>query len=95
MYDFEYYNNMDKHPATGNVNTDFYARLSTKSYLDGFFKGDKNYEQVTGVTRGKIYHIHAVELIGDAVDVRFIDDNGEERRLAINFFENPEEKPTC
>ena len=101
MYDFKYYDNMDAHPASGTRKADFDARLSTKPHLDGFFNGQKDYEQVTGVTRGKIYHIHEVELIGDAVDVKFLDDNGVEKRLGIFFFEDPEksekseDKPAC
>ena len=89
MNSFAYYANMDSHPGTGQHNVDFNAKLSEKPHLDGFFNGNRNYEQITGVTRGKIYRIHAVELIGDAVDLKFLNDNSQEQTLGIFFFEDP------
>ena len=91
-YDMEYLNNIDKHPFTGDIAVSFDARISTANWLDGFFNGSEKYEQVTGVTRNKTYHIHKITGYGDAVDMHFINDNGEEASLGNYFFVDPDNK---
>ena len=91
MSSFNFYRYLDSHPFTGKRKTDFQARLSTKTWLDKYFDGTPNCDQVTGVTRGKIYTITAVEGFGDCSDWTFTDDNGNEMHLGDFFFDEPEE----
>ncbi len=79
--------NIDSSPYTGERKVKGKLRLSTKEWLDNFFNGTPNWEQVTGVTRGKIYDVVSVEGFGDGEDVTFINDNGEEQTLGSFFFE--------
>ena len=80
--------NIDANPYTGKRNTNGeYLRLRTDKWLDEFFNGTPNVAQVTGVTRGKIYEVIAIEGFGDCEDVTIIDDNGNELELADFFFE--------
>ena len=80
--------NIDANPYTGkrNINGE-YLRLKTDKWLDKFFDGTVNVEQVKGVTRGKIYEVVAIEGFGDCEDVTIIDDNGNELELGDFFFE--------
>lgn len=79
--------NIDSRPYTGKRNVKGKLRLSEKEWLNKFFDGTPNVEQVTGVTRGKVYDVIAIEGYGDCEDVTFIDDNGDEQTLADAFFE--------
>ena len=79
--------NIDSHPYTGERNIKGYLKLSTKKYLDNFFDGSVNYQQVENITRGKIYEVISVIGYGDGEDVIILDDNGNEHRLADWFFE--------
>lgn len=78
---------IDAHPYTGKRNIKGQLRLSTKPWLDNYFNGTPDWDQVTGVTRGKIYEVIGIEGFGDCEDVIFINDNGNSQRLADFFFE--------
>lgn len=80
--------NIDANPYTGKRNiSGKYLRLKTDKWLDKFFDGTPNVEQVSGVTRGKIYEVIAIEGFGDCEDVTIIDDNGNEQEFGDFFFE--------
>lgn len=53
MRDFDYYSDLDSHPFTGERKVDFKAKISEKEFLNGYFDGTPNYDQVKDVTRGK------------------------------------------
>lgn len=76
-------------PYTGvrNVKGKVRAKTSEEApWLDVYFDGTSNADQVKGVTRGKVYDVVRVEGFGDCEDVTIIDDNGEEHELADFFF---------
>lgn len=76
------------YPYTGKRYLFGYVRVKENApWLDGYFNGATDYEQVTGITRGKIYEVTCVEGFGDVEDVTFIDDNGNEQTLGSFFFE--------
>lgn len=81
--------NIDANPYTGkrNVSGKYLRVKENAKWLDGFFDGSQDYDQVIGVTRGKIYEVVAIEGHGDCEDITFIDDNGNEKTLADFFFE--------
>ena len=80
---------IDANPYTGkiNVNGKHLRVKENAKWLDGFFDETQAYEQVVGVTRGKIYEVVAIEGQGDCEDITIIDDNGNEQTLADFFFE--------
>lgn len=53
MRDFDYYSDLDSHPFTGERKVDFKAKISEKEFLNGYFDGTPNYDQVKDVTREK------------------------------------------
>lgn len=81
--------NIDFNPYTGKraVNGKYIKVNENAEWLNGYFDGSPNYIQVTGITRGKIYEVVAVEGHGDCEDVTIIDDNGNFHTLADFFFE--------
>lgn len=81
--------NIDANPYTGKRNVSgAYLRVKENAeWLNGYFDGTPNYEQVTEVTRGKIYEVVAIEGHGDLEDITVIDDNGNKTVLADFFFE--------
>ena len=79
-------NNIDKSPYVGVRDVTGKLRISTSSWLDKYFNGDKNAEQVTNITRGKVYDVLRIEGFGDCEDVTIIDDSGNEQTLASFFF---------
>lgn len=83
MSDFEYYRNIDKHPFTGIVRTDFKARVSDAPHLSVFFNG-----KVKNVTQGKIYTIYQVFGYGDVADFYFLNDVGDSCCLGSFFFKD-------
>lgn len=78
---------IDSTPYTGKRNVKGKLRISEKEWLDSFFNGTPNVEQVIGVTRGKVYDVIAIEGYGDCEGVTFIDDNDNEHTLGSFFFE--------
>ena len=88
MRSFDYWTNLDSHPMTGTYKTDFLAKAVVKPWTEKFFDGSEGYEQVSGVTPGKIYRIIEVECFGDVSDFTFINDNEEEDSLGSFFFED-------
>lgn len=78
----------DKRPFTGKRSVDIPVTLSDKEWIKGYFDGSKDYDQITGVSKGKVYTIIEVEGYGDVFDVTFVDDNGELQTLASFFFED-------
>lgn len=82
--------NIDSNPYTGERKAKGQLRASTKEWLNPFFDGTPNYEQVTGITRGKIYDVVSVEGFGYCEDITFTNDNGEEQTLEDFFFEEVE-----
>lgn len=81
--------NIDSCPYTGTRAVRGRVRVKTSeeaTYLDNFFNGTPNWDQVTGITRGKVYDVIKVEGFGDVEDITIIDDNGEEQELADYFF---------
>lgn len=81
--------NIDANPYTGKrrVSGKYLRVKENAEWLDKFFNGTPNVEQVKGVTRGKIYEVVAIEGFGDCEDITFIDDNGNEQELGDFFFE--------
>lgn len=79
--------NIDMNPYTGQKSIKGKLKLSTKPWLDCYFNGTPNCDQVKNVTRGKIYDVIAIEGFGDAEDVTFIDDTGNIQTLGDFFFE--------
>ena len=81
--------NIDANPYTGKrrVSGKFLRVKENADWLNGYFDGTSNYEQVIGITRGKIYEVVAIEGFGDCEDITIIDDNGNELVLADFFFE--------
>lgn len=79
--------NIDDHPYTGVRNVKGRLRIKTSSWLNKYFNGSINCEQVRNITRGKVYDVVRVEGLGDCEDVTIIDDTGELITLADFFFE--------
>ena len=79
--------NIDANPYVGERKVVGQLRASTAEWLDGYFNGAPNYDQVKGITRGKIYDVIKVIGLGDVEDVVVIDDNREEHKLGSFFFE--------
>lgn len=84
--------NIDNQPYTGIRKVQGKLKLSTKPWLDCYFDGTSNCDQVKNVTRGKIYDVIAIEGFGDAEDVTFIDDTGNTQTLGDFFFEELDSK---
>lgn len=84
--------NIDERPYTGKRIVKGKLKLSEKEWLNMFFDGTPNAEQVTGVTRGKIYDVILVEGFGDVESVTFIDDNKDIQTLGGYFFEEVDEE---
>lgn len=78
---------LSKYPYTGKRKVKGQLRASTKEWLNPYFDGTPNYSQVTGITRGKVYDVIAIEGFGDVEDVIIINDFGEEQELGSFFFE--------
>lgn len=91
VYDHEYYENLDSHPSTTERETDFDVIASQADWLKPYYNGSPKYDQVTGVTPGKKYHIHKVLPLGDIADYYFINDDGKEQCLGQFFFEQIKE----
>ena len=79
--------NIDASPYTGirNVKTH-----NDAPWLDNFFNGKENCDQITGITRGKTYDVISVEGFGDVEDITIIDDNGTKQTLGDFFFDEIE-----
>lgn len=84
-----FYLDMGSHPFTGVRRVAFVARVAAKPHLEKHFNGSHGYEQITHVTPGRTYAVHAVEGYGDVADFLFVDDDGNVARLASAFFETP------
>lgn len=80
--------NTDKYPFTGKRKVDIPVIASRKEHLNGYFDGSKNYEQVTGITRGNQYTVVEVEGYGDVFDVTIVNDDGQLQTFASFFFED-------
>lgn len=80
--------NTSKHPFTGKRKVNIPAIISNAEWLNKYFDGTENVEQVTGVTRGKQYLITEVDGYGDVFDVTFLDDNEREQTLGSFFFKD-------
>lgn len=81
--------NIDANPYTGkrSVNRKYLKVKENAYWLNGFFDGSPDYDQVIGVTRGKTYEVIAIEGHGDCEDITIVDDNGNKQTLADFFFE--------
>lgn len=81
--------NIDANPYVGKrkVSGKYVRIKENANWLNGFFDGSPDYDQVVGVTRGKIYEVIAIEGHGDCEDITIIDDNGNECTLGDFFFE--------
>ena len=83
--------NIDAHPYTGTRSVHGKLRIRANDpSLNGFFDGSPDYEQIAGVTPGKVYDVVLIEGVGDVEDVTIIDDFGQECVLADYFFEEVE-----
>lgn len=82
----EYYLNIDNHPFTGTIDTDFDVKISTAEWLKPYFNKTENYSHVENVTPGKTYHIHKVTGHGDVADFYLYNDIGTEISLGDFFF---------
>lgn len=84
--------NIDEHPYTGIRGANGYLKVKEKgSYIDKFFDGTPDFEQVEHITQGKIYKVIKIEGLGDVEDITIINDIGEEDTLADYFFEEIQE----
>ena len=82
---------LSNYPYTGVRNVSGKLKVSdTKDWTKPFFDGSPNYEQVTGITRGKVYDVVRKEGYGDVEDIIIINDNGEEAKYGSFFFEEVE-----
>jgi len=81
--------NIDANPYTGKRSTSGkYLKVKDNAeWLNGFFDGNPDYDQVVGITRGKIYEVVAIEGLGDCEVITVIDDDGNEHTLGDFFFE--------
>lgn len=87
--------NIDASPYVGVRNVKGKVRVKTHNdapWLDNFFNGKENYDQITGITRGNTYDVIRVEGFGDAEDITIINDNGEEQTLGDFFFDEIQQK---
>lgn len=85
--------NIDASPYTGVRNVQGKVRVKTHDdapWLDNFFNGKENCDQITGITRGKTYDVISVEGLGDVEDITIIDDNGTKQTLGDFFFDEIE-----
>lgn len=76
-------------PFTGRIeiNPPIRAKIRNTEKIRHFFDGSKDYVQVTDITMDKTYEIYAVEGFGDVSDVFIKDDNGNEKELISDWFE--------
>lgn len=72
------------------INPPIKARLKDEDWIRGYFDGTPHYEQVTTLTLGNIYEIHAVEGFGDVADAFVTDDTGKEIEVIIDWFADVE-----
>ena len=72
------------------INPPIKVRLKDEDWIRGYFDGTPHYEQVTTLTLGNIYEIHAVEGFGDVADAFVTDDTGKEMEVIIDWFANVE-----
>lgn len=79
--------NIDVFPYTGEREVEGFLKISERDFLDPWFNGNEKYDQVSNVTRGKIYKVVRAIGYGDVEDFVIIDDNGEELTLGSFFFE--------
>ena len=80
--------NIDAAPYVGERKVVGKLKLNKDAeYLDCFFNGKPNCEQIKNVTRGKTYDVVSVKGYGDCEDVTFIDDIGELQTLGSFFFD--------
>lgn len=82
---------IDSRPYTGIRNVTGKVRVKTHEeapWLDSFFDGAPNTEQVLGITRGNVYDVLRVEGFGDCEDIIIIDDYGKEQSFGDFFFVN-------
>lgn len=85
--------NIDSSPYIGVRNVQGKVRVKTHDdapWLDNFFNGKENCDQITGITRGKTYDVISVEGFGDVEDITIIDDNGTKQTLGDFFFDEIE-----
>lgn len=85
--------NIDASPYTGVRNVKGKVRVKTHNdapWLDNFFNGKENCDQITGITRGKTYDVISVEGFDDVEDITIIDDNGTKQTLGDFFFDEIE-----
>lgn len=85
--------NLDSRPYVGKRRKSGKVRVKTSeeaAWLDSFFNGTPNCEQVTDITRGKVYDVVCVEGFGDVEDITIIDDSGNEQVLGSFFFDEVE-----
>lgn len=82
--------NLDKYPYTGVRNAETKVRVRTSEeapWLDGYFNGAQDCEQVSNITRGKVYNVIKTIGYGDCESFVVINDVGEEYVLCDFFFE--------
>lgn len=82
--------NLDRYPYTGVRTAEMKVRVRTSEeapWLDSYFNGAQDYEQVAGITRGKVYNVVRTIGYGDCESHVVINDVGEEYALCDFFFE--------
>ena len=85
--------NLDSHPYAGEKEVTGKIRVKAVGslWVDNYFNGNPDYDQIENVTQGKIYDVVRLEGYGDVESVTIIDDTGKEHTLADFFFEEVEE----
>ena len=88
-HDLKYFQNLDNHPFSGEIefDTPIKVRVKDEPHIRKFFDGTEGYEQVTNFAIGKEYSVYKVEVYGDVADACFIDDNGKETSIAVDYLE--------
>lgn len=89
MIDLKYFQNLDSNPFSGELELDtpIKVRVKDEPHIRKFFDGTEGYEQITNFAIGKEYSVYKIEGYGDGADACFIDDNGKETRIMVDYLE--------
>lgn len=72
------------------INPPIKVRLKDELRIRRHFDGTSDCEQVTTLTIGNVYELHAVEGFGDVADAFVTNDVGEEEEIILDWFDEAE-----
>ena len=89
IHDLKYFQNLDNHPFSGELELDTPIKVKVKDepHIRKFFDGTEGYEHITNFAIGKEYSVYKIEGYGDGADACFIDDNGKETSIMVDYLE--------